>query len=83
MKKIFLKSVKNTCDLIFPKSLIILGKWGAGRSQFHIWANITNHFSIMFDFYKILTREKSENYICVCIYVYIIMLVLIFFTFEI
>ena len=78
-----LKSVKATCNLIFPKFLIVLGKWGAGRSQFHIRANFTNHFSIMFDFYKSLTGEKFENYICVCIYVYIIMLFLIFFRFEI
>ena len=53
MKKIrhFYKSVKATCNLIFPKCLVVLGKWGTGKSQFYIWANFTNHFSIMFDFY--------------------------------
>ena len=58
-----LKSVKATCNLIFPKFLIVLGKWGAGRSQFHIRANFTNHFSIMFDFYKSLTRVVAHTYI--------------------
>ena len=50
----FLKSVKATCNLIFPKCLVVLGKWGAGRSQCHICTNFTNHFSIMFDFYNSL-----------------------------
>ena len=56
MKKIghFLKSLKATCNLIFPKCSVTLGKCGAGRSQFHIWKNFTNHFSIMFDFYNSL-----------------------------
>ena len=46
------KSVKATCNLIFPKCLVVLGKWGAGRGQSHIWTNFPDHFSIMFDFYK-------------------------------
>ena len=67
MKKIghFLKNVKATCNLIFPNGLVVLGKWGA-RSQFHIWTNFTNHFSIMFDLnifldYKFTNLKKSPD----------------------
>ena len=49
------KSVKASYNLIFPKHLVVLGKWGAGRGQYNIWINSTNHFFIMFDFYKSLT----------------------------
>ena len=30
------KHVKAAFNLIFPKCLVVLGKWGAGRNQFHI-----------------------------------------------
>ena len=46
------KSVKALSNVIFPKCLLVLGKWCAGRGQFHIWTNITNHF------YKSLTLKR-------------------------
>ena len=46
----FLKSLKAPCKLIFSKCLVVLGKWDAGRRQFHVSTNITNHFSIIFHF---------------------------------
>ena len=56
MKKIghFERSVKATCNLIFAKCLVVLGKWSARRSKFHIWTNFTNHFSVILDFCKCL-----------------------------
>ena len=46
------KSVKAIYNLIFPRCLVVLGKWGAGRGKFHIWTDFTIHFSIMFKFYN-------------------------------
>ena len=67
--------------------LVALGKWGAGRSQSHIWTNFTNHFFIMFDFYKsliytiksivVITRMIAHCFHCyintyiIYIYIYI------------
>ena len=46
-KKILDYILKAICNLIFPKCLVILGKWEVGRSEFNIWANFTNHFTLL------------------------------------
>ena len=66
---VFFKKCKITCSLIFPKCFVALGKWGAGRSQFHIWTKFFSLLSSMFfDFFKSLiyitkSYKHSSSYI--------------------